>query len=57
MRWSLYLFCFAILITVPCIAIAPTDYYNHVVFDNSITPDYYYYSSGKSVFPSSIELL
>jgi hypothetical protein len=56
-RWSLYLFCFAILITVPCIAIAPTDYYNHVVFDNSITPDYYYYSSGKSVFPSSIELL
>ena len=35
----------------------PTDYYNHVVFDNSITPDYYYYSSGRSVFPSTIQLL
>ena len=41
----------------PCCAAAPTDYYNHVVFDNSITPDYYYYSSGRAVFPSTIELL
>jgi hypothetical protein len=40
-----------------CGAVVPTDYYNHVVFDNSITPDFYYYSSGRAVFPSTIELL
>ncbi len=42
---------------LPCRAAAPSDYYNHVVFDNSITPDFYYYSSGRAVFPSSIQLL
>ncbi len=57
MRSSFCLFCFLILIVLRCGAAAPTDYYNHVVFDNSITPDYYYYSSGRAVFPSSIELL
>jgi exo beta-1,2-glucooligosaccharide sophorohydrolase (non-reducing end) len=56
-RWLFCLFCFFILIALPCGAAAPTDYYNHVVFDNSITPDYYYYSSGRAVFPSTIELL
>jgi exo beta-1,2-glucooligosaccharide sophorohydrolase (non-reducing end) len=40
-----------------CRAATTTDYYNHVIFDNSITPDYYYYSSGRAVFPSTIELL
>ena len=45
------------LTVIPCGAVEPTDYYNHVVFDNSITPDYYYYSSGRSVFPSTIQLL
>lgn len=57
MRSSFCLFCFLILIVLPCGAAAPTDYYNHVVFDNSVTPDYYYYSSGRAVFPSTIELL
>jgi hypothetical protein len=56
-RWFFCLLYFFILIVIPCRAAAPTDYYNHVVFDNSITPDYYYYSSGRSVFPSTIELL
>jgi hypothetical protein len=56
-RSSFCLFCFLILIVLPCGAAAPTDYYNHVVFDNSVTPDYYYYSSGRAVFPSTIELL
>jgi exo beta-1,2-glucooligosaccharide sophorohydrolase (non-reducing end) len=56
-RWSFRLLYFFILIAIPCRAAGPTDYYNHVVFDNSITPDYYYYSSGRAVFPSSIELL
>lgn len=51
------LFYFAILIVAPFARAAPSDYYNHVVFDNSITPDYYYYSSGRAVFPSTVELL
>jgi hypothetical protein len=52
------LVCVFNLIVVSCFgAVTPTDYYNHVVFDNSLTPDYYYYSSGRSVFPSTIELL
>jgi len=56
-RSSFCLFCFLILLVLRCGAAAPTDYYNHVVFDNSITPDYYYYSSGRAVYPSTIELL
>ena len=52
-----FFFCF-ILCLIPCGAIAEsTDYYNHVIFDNSITPDYYYYSSGRAVYPSTVELL
>lgn len=57
MRPLFCLFYFAILIVAPFARAAPSDYYNHVVFDNSITPDYYYYSSGRAVFPSTVELL
>lgn len=57
MRRSFFLFSFFMLVVAACGAVTPTDYYNHVVFDNSITPDYYYYSSGRAVFPSTIELL
>jgi hypothetical protein len=52
--WRLF---FLILVALPCCATTPADYYNHVIFDNSITPDYYYYSSGRAVFPSTIKLL
>jgi hypothetical protein len=57
----LFFFCFFcgfILFLLPrcTFAAAATDYYNHVVFDNSITSDYYYYSSGHAVYPSSVEL-
>src|ERR1700683_5361533 len=54
---SLHLCCCLILISIQSSAVNSTDYYNHVVFDNSITPDSYYYSSGRSVFPSTVELL
>ena len=57
LRSIFWLFCFLRLLVIPCGAVDPTDYYNHVVFDNSITPDYYYYSSGRSVFPSTIQLV
>jgi len=56
-RSSFSLCCFFVLIVIACRAVTPTDYYNHVVFDNSITPDFYYYSSGRAVFPSTVELL
>jgi exo beta-1,2-glucooligosaccharide sophorohydrolase (non-reducing end) len=46
-----------IIFAFPSFAATSTDYYNHVVFDNSITPDFYYYSSGRAIFPSTIELL
>jgi exo beta-1,2-glucooligosaccharide sophorohydrolase (non-reducing end) len=53
--WLLWLLVLGVL---PCGALPPSsDYYNHMVFDNSVTPDYYYYSSGRSVFPSTVQLL
>ncbi|HZW95457.1 MAG TPA: glucoamylase family protein [Candidatus Eremiobacteraceae bacterium] len=57
MRSFFRFFGFFILIAIPCGAVTSTDYYNHVIFDNSITPDYYYYSSGRSIFPSTVQLL
>jgi len=56
-RLACQFFRLLVLIVLPCGAFGATDYYNHVVFDNSITSDYYYYSSGRSVFPSSVQLL
>ena len=47
----LFLFVAAVLL-LPALAHAASDYYRHVVFDNSLTPDAYFYSraqaSGKS---------
>src|ERR1700756_5625494 len=48
--------CWIILLGAWSVAHAGTDYYYHVLFDNSIAPDSYYYSGGRSVFPSSIQL-
>jgi len=38
------------------VARADTDYYHHMFFDNSITSDAYFYSSGKVSAPSSLLL-
>jgi len=57
-RWSFPSFFFLFVVAASrCQGVTPTDYYNHVIFDNSITSDYYYYSGGRSVFPSSIQLV
>jgi len=37
------------------VGFAQTDYYRHTVFDNSITPDFYYYSGAGEVKPSVVE--
>ena len=34
-----------------------TQYYSHTLFDNSLEPDAYYYSSGKASSPSTLELI
>ena len=57
MRWFFCFITYSIIFLLPCFAAGSSDYYNHVVFDNSITPDYYYYSSGRAVFPSTVQLL
>jgi hypothetical protein len=36
---------------------ADTHYYHHVFFDNSLTPDNYFYSSGTQTSPSTLVLL
>jgi exo beta-1,2-glucooligosaccharide sophorohydrolase (non-reducing end) len=53
------LFCggFFVLLCRCAFPATSTDYYNHVVFDNSLTSDYYYYSSGRAVYPSTVDLL
>ena len=36
---------------------ADTQYYKHTLFDNSLEPDAYYYSSGRASAPSALELI
>ena len=53
-HWLLQLVCLAVICPF---ARADTEYYKHVLFDNSLESDAYYYSSGKASFPSTIELI
>jgi exo beta-1,2-glucooligosaccharide sophorohydrolase (non-reducing end) len=46
----------SILLLTPALAFAATDYYDHVLFDNSLTPDAYYYSGAKAEAPSTLQL-
>jgi hypothetical protein len=36
---------------------ADTEYYRHIIFDNSLEQDAYYYSAGRAESPSSLELV
>jgi exo beta-1,2-glucooligosaccharide sophorohydrolase (non-reducing end) len=47
----------AAVFTCGRVARADTDYYRHSFFDNSLTRDAYFYSSGKPSAPSSLELV
>jgi len=55
-RWASRLFLILILVFLPSVLAAAPDYYTHVIFDNSVTSDYYYYSGGRSVYPSTLQL-
>ena len=55
----LYVTVFALVggcLWVDC-ASADTSYYQHSFFDNSLTPDAYYYSSGRASAPSTLALV
>lgn len=45
------------LAAVCLLAKGDTRYYRHTLFDNSLVPDAYYYSSGKATSPSTLELM
>jgi hypothetical protein len=40
---------------LPSLVYGGTDYYQHVYFDNSLTPDAYFYSSASASAPSNLE--
>ena len=44
-----------LLCVVPSLAHATSDYYHHVIFDNSLTPDDYFYSTGQASGQSFLE--
>jgi exo beta-1,2-glucooligosaccharide sophorohydrolase (non-reducing end) len=54
------LHCLLVLAVLGCFsssrAFAEPDYFQHVIFDNSLTPKTYYYSGGTAVYPSTLEL-
>jgi hypothetical protein len=39
----------------PSVALANANYYRHTFFDNSLTPDLYYYSAASAIAPSSLD--
>ncbi len=57
MRGVLGRICFVLvcLFSIQSFAVSDGDYFNHIVFDNSLTPDSDYYTAGQSVFPSLLE--
>src|SRR5260221_3171851 len=50
---AVWLFLFLVL---PGSILADTRYYEHVIFDNSLTRDNYFYSYGHAASPSTLEL-
>ncbi|MBZ5663787.1 MAG: hypothetical protein LAO30_04225 [Acidobacteriia bacterium] len=44
-----------LLYVLPSLAHASSDYYRHVIFDNSLTPDGYFYSTGQASGQSFLE--
>jgi hypothetical protein len=48
-------FCLLVVFLFPANAPAGDDYYRHTFFDNSLTPDTYYYSAGSANAPSFVE--
>src|SRR5882672_4123962 len=45
-----------VIFILPSSSLADGRYYEHVIFDNSLTRDYYFYSYGHAASPSTLEL-
>jgi len=54
--WASCLAAIALALSLCAVSSADTAYYRHTFFDNSNTPDSYFYSAGKAVAPSVLEL-
>src|SRR6266849_6336277 len=48
--------CLLSLLILSSFAVGDTEYYRHILFDNSLESDVYYYSAGKASSPSTLEL-
>jgi exo beta-1,2-glucooligosaccharide sophorohydrolase (non-reducing end) len=48
--------CVICLLILSPFATGDTEYYRHILFDNSLESDGYYYSAGKASFPSLLDL-
>jgi exo beta-1,2-glucooligosaccharide sophorohydrolase (non-reducing end) len=56
--WFSYAGCLSISLVLLCSwCNADTEYYRHILFDNSLESDAYYYSDARASSPSSLELL
>jgi len=44
------------LFSFESVALADSNYYHHTIFDNSLTPDFYFYSGGQVSPPSKLQL-
>jgi hypothetical protein len=52
------LICYLVVVNILCAmpAQADTEYYRHIIFDNSLESDAYYYTDGRAESPSTLEL-
>jgi exo beta-1,2-glucooligosaccharide sophorohydrolase (non-reducing end) len=50
-------FCLLLPLVFSVFAAGDTEYYRHILFDNSLESDAYYYSAGQASFPSTLELI
>ncbi len=55
MKFSIVVTLSAALLFPALLLAGDTEYYRHIIFDNSLTPDNYFYSYGQASAPSSIE--
>jgi exo beta-1,2-glucooligosaccharide sophorohydrolase (non-reducing end) len=56
-KWNYAVCCFVCVALLTSCASADTEYYRHILFDNSLESDAYYYSDARASFPSSLEVL
>jgi exo beta-1,2-glucooligosaccharide sophorohydrolase (non-reducing end) len=55
-QWCVLLLCLCTFPEALVCSSTTIDYYQRVIFDNSLAPETYFYSGGKAVYPSTLEL-